>query len=50
MKLPPATTFNKQEQLIELPGEVDIPGFRRMVKKDSIQIVALLKKALEYFL
>lgn len=42
-------TLNKQEQLMDLPGEIDIPGFRRMVKKDSAQVLCLLKKELEYF-
>lgn len=45
--LPPKMTLKRQEKICKLPESIDIPGFRKMVKKDSKQIQALLEEKLK---
>ena len=46
--LPPKSTVKRQERLNKLPDNVEIKGFRRMTKKDSKQVQALLNNYLKY--
>jgi hypothetical protein len=40
-------TLKRQEKIFKLPDEVEIPGFRKMIKKDSKKIQALLAEKLK---
>ncbi len=46
--LPPKSTIKRQEKINKLPDTPEIPGFRKMVKKDAKQIHALLNAYLKY--
>lgn len=46
--IPHKSTLKRQERIHKLKDEPDIPGLRRMTKKDSKQVAALLADYLKY--
>jgi len=47
--IPPKSTLKRQEKINKLPDTVEIPGFRKMVKKDAKLVAPLLNTYLKYF-
>lgn len=45
--LPGKSTIKREERIHKLPEETDIPGLRKMVKKDAEQVRLLLLNALQ---
>ena len=42
-------TLKRHEKICKLPDDVEIAGWRKMVKKDAKKIHALLTQKLSYF-
>lgn len=47
--IPAKSNFKRYEKLNKMPDMPEIPGFRRMVKKDAKQVQALLNNYLKYY-